>query len=356
MKSVLIDIYKIKDPFSGLGQFSLNFAEELSARELDKFQFNFLIPPKGDIPNLGENATLVKTTTIKRYFPALNKDYDIWHSLHQFPSFLPKKSSTWILTIHDLNFLIEKNDRKKNRYLNQLQKNVDRADYITAISQFTKSEVEKNLNLRGKEIKVIYNGVGTKGKVEKVEPPFIGKKKFFFSIGIFNAKKNFKVLLPLLKHVAEHDLVIAGNNETAYGKEMISEVSRLGLSERVHFPGKISNTHKQWLYANCEAFLFPSLAEGFGLPVIEAMQEGAPVFLSKLTSLPEIGGSMAFYFEDFDEEKMAEIIKSNLAEVNLHRNDFSLRSKKYAEKFSWESSISSYLNLYREALESRGVE
>ena len=195
MKKILIDLYKIKELYSGLGQFSINFANELSSRLPEEFSVNFLIPIKNEIPFWNNKVKTTNASFLKRYFPSLNNTYTIWHSLHQFPSFLPNKNSLWILTIHDLNFLIEKKEGKKAKYLKRLQKNIDRADCITTISNFSKKEIENNMDLGQKEIRVIYNGVSSGKEIKKTKPSFIDEKKYFFSIGVFNKKKNFEVLL-----------------------------------------------------------------------------------------------------------------------------------------------------------------
>lgn len=347
MKNILIDLYKIKVPYSGLGQFSLNFGNEILSSQQDDFTINFLLPRNNKTNFIGKNISYVNTSFLKRYFPSTNKKYAIWHSLQQFPSFLPNKRTTWILTIHDLNFLIEKNQKKSDKYLSRLQKNVDKADYITTISEFTKGEIQKYLNLGEKEVFVIHNGVASGAGIQKDKPSFMNEEKYFFSIGIFNKKKNFKVLLPLMNYFPEHKLIIAGNKDTSYGREVEREILKLNLEDRIILPGKVSSSNKQWLYANCEAFLFPSLAEGFGMPVIEAMYEGKPVFLSKATSLPEIGGKLAFYFDEFNAEKMANLIRSKLEYVANNKVVFEAQLKKHASKFSWDNCMSEYLNLYR---------
>ena len=346
MKKVLVDIYKIKDMYSGLGQFSLNFAKELLMHSKTNYAIDFLIP-NGKKPNLGEtNYNLVKANFFKQIIPQLNKEYSIWHSLQQFPLFKPNKKAIWILTIHDLNFLIEKNDVKKKKYLKKLQKNVNKADYITTISNYSRLQIEKNLNLKGKKVQVIYNGIDSFKNIPKEKPDFIVEKKFFFSIGIFNPKKNFASLIPVMKHFPDYHLIIAGNNQTTYGKEVQEKIDELNLSDRIILPGKINESNKQWLYENCEAFLFPSLAEGFGMPVVEAMKLGKAVFLSKLTSLPEIGGDVAFYYDNFEEKHMANLMKEKLDEVSKNEEKFSLRTKKYAEKFNWKTCVLEYLELY----------
>jgi len=348
MKKILIDTYKIKDLYSGLGQFSLNFANQLIIRRPPGIEINFLIPK-------GANSELIKSESgirfikagfQKRYFPFLNEKYSIWHSLHQFPSYFPNRNTIWILTIHDLNFLHEKSVQKSAYYLKRLQKNIDRADYITTISKYSKDLIEKNLNLKGKTIRVIYNGIAPNVSIQSKRPDFIDKEKFFFSIGIFNRKKNFHTLLPLMKHFNDYKLILAGNADTPYGKEIQREIFRLNLENKIVLPGKISESDKYWLYNNCEAFLFPSLAEGFGMPVIEAMKAGKTVFLSKYASLPEIGGDVAFYFDNFDELGMYNLIRTNLNMHNKNRDFYEHGIKNHAEKFCWDNSINEYLKLY----------
>jgi glycosyltransferase involved in cell wall biosynthesis len=348
MKKVLVDIYKIKNLYSGLGQFSLNFANELIIQRPQDYEINFLIPNERSGELLKKEATIrfVKDSFRMRYFPLLNEKYHIWHSLHQFPSHYPGKDTKWILTIHDLNFLFEKSEQKAEFYLNQLQKNIDRANYITTISNYSKDLINKYLNLKGKSIQVIYNGIAPNDIVQEEKPNFIGKEKFFFSISLFNKKKNFHTLLPMMKHFSEHKLILAGDFNTPYGREIQNEITKLNLENKILLPGKISEAHKYWLYNNCEAFLFPSLAEGFGMPVVEAMKAGKAVFLSKYSALPEIGGDMAFYFDSFDELEMFKLIKSSLVSYNKNRGVYENKIKKHAGNFNWNICMNKYLELY----------
>lgn len=351
MKNILVDLYKIKDLYSGLGQFSFAYAKELQKQVSNTTKLRFLVPPGSDFTTVGENTKNIKTSILKKYCPLLYGKQDVWHSLQQFPSFLPRKNTTHILTIHDLNFLVEKSETKKKKYLRRLQKNIDRADFITAISEYTKAQIKQSLDLKGKEITVIYNGIDNNQQLVKAKPDFMGSEKFFFSIGIFNEKKNFKCLVPLMKHFPDYTLVVSGNNDTAYGKSMQKEIQRQGLESQIILSGKVNPQEKKWLYSHCEAFLFPSLAEGFGMPVIEAMKEGRPVFISNKTSLPEIGGHMAFYLENFNAENMAGTIRSGLEVVSENKTKFVQDSRTYAQKFNWETCVSEYLKVYQKATE-----
>jgi glycosyltransferase involved in cell wall biosynthesis len=347
MKTILIDLYKVKDLYSGLGQFSLNYASELIRVAPEDLDLVFLIPKNFKF-DAEKKAKTIKVSFQKRYLPSLTKPYDIWHSLNQFPSHLPGRSSVFILTVHDLNFLIEKNEARKGWYLKTLQRNINRADYITAISEFTKQTITDNVNLRGKSITTIYNGVEINTIEPGHKPKYLEDKKFFFSIGIFSRKKNFHTLLPVMNYFKDYQLIIAGNSDTVYGKEVQKQITDMGLTSKVILPGKINDSERLWLYRNCEAFLFPSMAEGFGMPVIEAMKFGKPVFLSKYTSLPEIGGDSAFYFDNFNEEHMSSYIKSKLTIYNDNKIILSGQIKKHAERFSWEASVARYLKLYYE--------
>lgn len=350
MKNILIDTYKIRDLYSGLGQFSLNFANQLIIQQPADTEINFLVSKGSGFKQIMKNEKIrfVRTSLKHRYLPFLNPAYDIWHSLHQFPSHFPNPGSTWILTIHDLNFLHEKSPEKSARYQKRLQKNIDLADYITTISEYSKNQIETNLDLKGKNIRVIYNGIAPDGAVESQKPGFISHEKFFFSIGIFSRKKNFHTLLPVMQHFDDYKLILAGNADNAYGKEIQNEIKRLKLENKIIVPGKITEPEKYWLYHHCEAFLFPSLAEGFGMPVIEAMKAGKPVFLSKYTSLPEIGGDVAFYFDSFEPSDMSKLIKAKLNTFYQQRETNEKEVKQHAEKFTWEKCMLRYLELYKE--------
>lgn len=348
MKQLLIDTYKIKDLFSGLGQFSLNFASHLAEQNGGQYDLHFLLEKGSEKPirTISGNP-FVYTSLQKRYFPSFQKKPDLWHSLYQLPSFLPPPKTPWILTVHDLNFLHEKSEQRASQYLRRLQKNIRKADVITAISEYTKTVMQQHLDLGKKEVRVIHNGIAPNRIPDIPRPAFAGEEPFFFSVGIFNRKKNFHVLVPMMEKLSGYRLVIAGNNDTAYGREIIQTIEELKLSDRVILPGKISEDEKYWLYNNCEAFLFPSLAEGFGMPVIEAMKAGKPVFTTRHTSLQEIGSSHAFYFENFDADEMAKQIVHHTSELKNRKDSFTKEITEYAAKFNWENCMTQYIELYK---------
>ncbi len=109
----------------------------------------------------------------------------------------------------------------------------------------------------------------------------------------------------------------------------------------------ISQSEKIWLYRNCEAFLFPSEGEGFGLPVVEAMQFGKAVFAANRTSLPEVCNGHAIMWEHLDTESMVQSIREHLPDFYKDKERLE-KIKEYAASFSYEKHIQAYLDLYRE--------
>lgn len=114
-----------------------------------------------------------------------------------------------------------------------------------------------------------------------------------------------------MKFLPEYDLYICGKDSFQYADEIRTQIKEKAVGN-VFVTGMIEQTEKIWLYRNCQAFLFPSRGEGFGLPVIEAMQFGKAVFISNYTCLPEISNGFAFIWEKLEPEAMAKSIRKNL--------------------------------------------
>ena len=276
------------------------------------------------------------------------ENIDVWHATHQGTDYFPfNKGVKIVLTIHDINFMHEqsKSVSKQKKYLDKLKSKIERADHIVFISEFTKKDVSQYISLEHKKLSVIYNGcdLATLNKIGT--PNNAPKEPFIFSLGLITAKKNMHVLPPLLCG-NDFKLVIGGHIQSKeYMNIILEEAKKFGVLDRLIFAGSLSENDKQWYYANCIAFAFPSIAEGFGLPPIEAMKFGKPVFLSKYTSLPEVGGDKAFYFNNFDPDSMRDTFFSGLQKFK--NNQMSDSIKLHAEQFSWQKAANKYLEAYR---------
>ncbi|MDO9183896.1 MAG: glycosyltransferase, partial [Bacteriovorax sp.] len=247
---ILIDFEKIKDPFSGLGQFCAHLKAYFDQSALN---ISYWIP--------GKFQKLAKK------FPFLMPKMDVFHAVHQDSPYKPRSNKTHtILTIHDLNALLEIKDPKAiKKFKHKLQQKINRANVITFISQFTQSEVEKNFDLRGKKTFIIYNGISL--PKDSVIPQIIPDSKFIFSIGTVVPKKNFHVLIDFLKITPDYKIILAGTTFHPYAQEIQQRIIAEGLSERFILVGTITDQEKRWYYEHAAAFIFPSLLEGFGLPV-----------------------------------------------------------------------------------------
>ncbi len=338
---VLIDLNKLSNLNCGLGQVAINFASEIAKTD-SSLELNFLVPPSfvgyfGDRPNYFTNET------IKKHL----QDFDLWHSIHQEPSILPKDNTKLLLTIHDLNFIGEKSKFKAKIRLKKLQKIVNRSNHISFISEYSKTDAYKNLDLSNIHTSVIYNGVKT--EVEML-PPIEKYDKFFFVIGVIKPKKNLHVLLPVMKYFPEHKLIIAGDRKGSYYKYLVRLANTLKIADRIVFIGTVSDPEKYWYYQNCDTLLFPSLFEGFGLPVVEALQLGTPVVTSNKSSLPEVGGGHTYLLETFDEIHIKEQIENAIQAYKTE--EIKKSAIQYSKKFSWQTNVNQYLRLYSELLES----
>ena len=344
MKHILLEMEKLKNLNSGLGQVCLGLGREFEKISPKECDLTFYIPAlfKG---SFGNQFHYLRRSAKHRFFKIPSRAYDVWHCLHQDSRYFPKNENTkLILTIHDLNFLEKYRGLRRARKLVALQRRVDRAQVITVISKFTENQVRENLNIKGKPLHVIPNGNSLDASKTAMKPSFIHFSSFIFTIGGVSKKKNFHVLLPLLQNEPNLHLVIAGDRKTAYDSEIESMARTLGISHRVHMPGAVNHEEKLWLYQHCLAFAFPSLQEGFGLPVVEAMSLGKPVFLSKLTSLPEVGGMEAHYWDNFEPDAMRAVLKKGLEEFS---DEKAKRSIEWSKRFSWNHAAKEYLKLYQ---------
>ncbi len=277
----------------------------------------------------------------------------IWHATHQDTEYMPTGSgATVVLTIQDLNYLHDsrKSEAKKQRFKAQLQSKINRADYLVFISAYTQRDVQAHFELGDTPQQVIPNGCNlTDVPADLPYPLLAAGRPYLFTIGTIAEKKNFHVL-PSLLVGNDRLLIIAGITQQAHYLEKIKqEAHDLGVSDRVIFAGAVSEQDKMALYRHCEAFVFPSVAEGFGLPVVEAMHLGKPVFLSQFTSLPEVGGPEAYYFTDFDAQSMRETLRQGLQDYQVNDKKQSIQA--WTKQFDWSVAAASYAEVYAKLAE-----
>jgi glycosyltransferase involved in cell wall biosynthesis len=335
---------------TGLYHFCLNLGNHLQKTIDHAIEEISFYSPKETQHLFGEKSVHITQTPLHKFYMPDTKKFKVWHATYQDSYYLPfrNKSIKVVLTIHDMNFLYDnlKTEEKKQRNLGRLQKLIDRADVITCISEHTRKDVLFYCNTNNKPVHVIYNGTNMLQPPELFKRSYKPAKPFIFSLGTITRKKNVHSLLPLINNKRPLELVIAGRrDDNDYCNQIMETAEKMAITDKVHLLGQISENEKSWYFKNCRAFVFPSISEGFGLPVAEAMSVGKPLFLSNKTALPEIGGKVAFYFKDFSEAKMLETFDRGMKQYNTSNMQKEIIKK--GKEFCWEFAALEYCKIYR---------
>lgn len=350
MKKIVFDCERMKYANTGLYHYCLNLGRQIHEKLKNSPEEDItFFSPASVQPVLGHDTQHITQHPLQKFYMPLLNGYDIWHSTYQNSSYMPKRNKKIkvVLSIHDLNFLHEnKVEAKRKKYLTHLQENINRSDAIICISDFCRKDVLAHCDVKNKPVHVILNGTNHLSAPDLGNHSYKPRKPFLFSLGVICPKKNFHVLLPLLKLNRHLELLIAGRtNDTDYLEYIYNTACKLGVDNNLRMLGSISEPEKSWYYRNCYAFTLPSIAEGFGLPVAEAMSVGKPVFLSDKTALPEIGSKFAFYFRDFSEEHMNRVFKKGMEDYRV--KNMKPEIVKHSENFKWEKAVEQYLSIYR---------
>lgn len=354
MKTVFLETHNIKNHYSGFGQFNAHLLRAF--KKIDDPDIQFVIHDN-KMPKLkkefGNFFKYKKYFGFRRYkWGYVRKKYDVWHSLNQNTKIEPYHDLPYVLTVHDVNFIDEVSS-DLNHPRNQLFiDKLNRASAITYISEFAKKSTHQYFKVPKVPEYVIYNGNPTEEPIDLTNytPETKVSEPYLFTIGDFLERKNFHILVAMMEHLKHMKLIIAGNNKRAYGEVVQQKITTLNLQDRVFLVGRISEKEKHYHLKNCTAFVFPSLREGFGLPPIEAMRFGTPVFLANTTSLPEIGGLHAFYWDNFNPEHMAEVLQKGLKTFENDKATYQKELTRQALSFSWEKAALAYLEVYKSLL------
>lgn len=354
--SVFLESHNISNMFGGFGQFNYWLIKNLIPVN-DKFHITVFAKNKQLVEEFLPEVEFKKYHTFhrKKLF-RIRKKYDLWHSLNQNSKIEPFQDLPYIMTLHDVIFLEEglMSETEKQERIGLLQEKIQRSDAIVYISEYARKSTNKYFQIpENVQEHVIYNGTPplVQRNLSRVEKPKGLQKPFLFSIGQFMEKKNFHTLIGMLSHLRDFQLVIAGNHNMAYRKVIEREIVKHKLEDQVFFPGKISEEEKQYYFENCRAFVFPSLHEGFGIPPLEAMTYGKPVFLANRTSLPEIGGKDAFYWDHFDPEYMSQVLLEGLKTFDIDPQ-YPKKMRAHAAKFDWSQTAEQYLEVYKSVIHS----
>lgn len=343
----------------GIGEFEDHLARELYLRasELkDKYHvhLHFIVPENrvgaygGNVEYIAMNKRVkrilnwrILRSWRKKVFPQV----DLVHWTHQTPAIRRPLSPCTLITVHDVNFFHNNLSKSRTaRKARRIKRRLACATHLSFISHFTESDVREHFNI-SVPARVIYNGVTdlsrNAGKCAETAFP----TPYLFHISRLAAKKNVHLLVEMMRYLPGMHLIVAGKGRQAYEDSLHKIIDEYAL-KNVIFTGKITEEEKTALYRDCRAFMFPSLSEGFGLPVVEAMCFGKPVFISDKTSLPEVGGKEAFYLKQLEPKAMAEAVKEGLKIFDDDKVRNAEAIKKHAASFSWKQAADAYIDYY----------
>ncbi len=232
------------------------------------------------------------------------------------------------------------------------------ADRVIAISQATCRDLASIFQISPQKVTVIPLAVHPDFQpqppavVERARRKYRLPQNYILYLGINKPHKNLVRLIEAFSRITHHasriTLVVAGAWDSRY-PESRQRAATLGLENTLCFLGSVAEEDLPALYGGATLFVFPSKYEGFGLPLLEAMACGTPVACANTSSLPEVGGDAALYFDPTDVEAIAETLCQALADADL-RAELRQRGLGRAAEFSWERTARETLKLYREVL------
>lgn len=347
---------------SGLGNYSRDLIRILATfyPENQYFLLNKNTSERGKAILNFPNVSFVKTSSGKfaRQFKmgkdAQNINADIFHGLSgELPLKWKEKPIKKIVTIHDLIFerfpdYYSWFDRKIHFW--KFKKAANNSDVIIAISQQTKRDIIQYLKVPESKIKVVYQGCHQAFK-EFIFPEFLNQikekynlpERFILNVGTIEERKNLLNVIKALKDT-RIPLVVVGKKQKKYFQKIEKEIRKSGVE--VQFLEHVSMNELAAIYRLADIFIYPSLFEGFGIPVIEALFSGTPVITSNVSCLPEAGGKNSTYVNPLSVEDIRSKVL-HLWENESERKRRREKSFDFVQKFSDENIAEELMRVYK---------
>ena len=282
----------------------------------------------------------------------LRRPYDIIHPTYYDPYLLGHYSGKLVVTVHDMihEKYIDEYPELGARDIKNKERMIRAADRVIAISESTKRDILAVYpDIDESKISVIHIGTAMRGNASEGKGPLPGVRYVLFvgSRGLYkNFDRFFQAMAPILERQSGLHIMCAGGG-TFSSKELKTIEGR--YRERVH-QMDMDDAELANAYAHAECFVFPSRYEGFGIPILEAFANGCPVVLSRSSSMPEVAGDGAEYFDPLDAEEMSERIGRVLEDGSI-RALLRARGKERLKKFDWDDIAARTLECYRRTIE-----
>jgi glycosyltransferase involved in cell wall biosynthesis len=267
---------------------------------------------------------------------------DVFHALNQR---LDARARRAVCTFHDLFVMTAEYSTAefRARFADQARRAAEMSDVIIAVSRFTADHVMELLGVPAERIRVIHHGVHI--PEEATEAP---REKLVLFAGAIQKRKNVARLVKAFERLpGGWRLALAGSGEGYGAAEELRAVEESARRADIDVLGYVSREALEALYAQASIFAFPSLDEGFGMPVLEAMAHGVPVITSARSALPEVAGGAALLVDPFDTEALGDALVT-LAGDDARRCELARLGRERARGFTWESAVEQTWRIYNE--------
>lgn len=368
IKNIWIDGYEANVPQRvGSGQVAFELLKNIEKLDT-KNNYTILLPgkPLPDLPKPRENwnykilrpTSLWTRLIIPAYFYLSKLKPDVILSpTHYIPAFIKAKRLTIIFDLSFLRFpeMFKKDDLYKLTHWTKYS--AENSSGIITISESSKRDIIKFYKIPEKKITVSYPGYdeGTFRVVKDVDEvdKILGKYgisgNYIIYIGTIQPRKNLLRLIRAFKTIENCQLVIVGKikgkgKQAWMNQEILNEPKALGIEDKVIFTDFVPTGELPYLLAGAKAFILPSLWEGFGIPVVEAMATGTPAIVSNVSSLPEVAGEAGIMVDPESESQIEQAMRLVSTDVKM-RARLSKKGLEQAKKFSWEKMAKEVIEL-----------
>ncbi len=262
-----------------------------------------------------------------------------------------------VVSVHDLNYLGHSGRRTpigRRAFRFFVERTVKRASHVITISNFSRGEIMRHLGVPPEKVSVVYcaakEAVADSHKTFENEILMNVTQPFMVALSSLSAHKNIARLIAAFAKISPEvpqSLVLIGHMPEK-SAEIRAELQRAG-DHRIHFTGFIPDDDVDALMERASLFVFPSLYEGFGLPILDAQEAGVPIACSNVAALPEVAGEGAILFDPLSVDDMAEKLKRALLDPEL-RNALVEKGRQNAHRFSWDKAARETMDIYRKVV------
>ena len=370
---IYLDVSSAVHAKAGIGRYAESLAQALVARQPERFALFYNRGPQTGPPS-GLEAVPARTVRAgyKPWrmavwmgqlagvgFNRLVPGAELFHATeHLLP---PLQGVPTVLTVHDMIFKLFPQHQKRLNYwyLNAtMPLYCRRASAIITVSQSSKRDIVTHYGLDPARITVVYEAAAPAFRpvpdqaIEAVRRRYGLPDEYLIHVGTIEPRKNLLRLVEALQQLHDEGLriplLVVGGKGWLYG-DFFRRLEQMEVRDAVHFPGYVPMSDLPAVYSAATAAIMPSVYEGFGLPILEAMACGTPVLSSEASSLPELGGDAAAWFDPYNVQEMADAIRRVWTGADL-RQSMSYHGLAQASKFSWERAAAETLGVYESLL------